>query len=139
MKRFLIFVLFLVACAPQKVTFFTGTDHVDVFVDVADTPEARAHGFMDTGSIPSDSGMLFVFPDNQPRTFWMKNVTVPLDMIFVDNAFTVIEVKSRLPPCTIPLCPVFPSIGPAQYVVETNAGFADAHQITAGSKMTMQI
>src|SRR5690606_18293913 len=52
-------------------------------VELALTPEEQMRGLMFREELADDGGMLFVFPDEQHRAFWMKNTLVPLDMVFI--------------------------------------------------------
>lgn len=137
MKKILLFLglLLLAGCARHVVTFEGAQGSVSIDIEIADDDEERQRGLMFRDTLAPDEGMLFVFPDMQRRTFWMKNVRIPLDMIFIDSNYNVNEVKSDLQPCRKEPCLVYPSEYPAQYVVEVNAGFAAAHNISRGTKM----
>ncbi|MBI4144591.1 DUF192 domain-containing protein [Candidatus Woesearchaeota archaeon] len=137
MKRILLLfgLLLLAGCARHVVTFENAQGSAEIEVEIADSDEELQRGLMFRDTLSSDAGMLFVFPDLKQRTFWMKNVRIPLDMIFVDSNNNVNEVKANLPPCKQEPCLVYPSEYPAQYVVEVNAGFAAAHNIGRGTKM----
>lgn len=89
-------------------------------------------------SLAERHGMLFVFADEQPRSFWMKNMVIPLDMIFIDDDLTVVEVKRDVPPCAEDPCPSYKS-PPAKYVLEINAGLAREHDIDVGSVMSFPV
>lgn len=78
--------------------------------------------------------MLFVFGDSAPRSFWMKNTALPLDIIFIDDNGTVVNVAATTTPYSE--TPI-PSAGPARYVLEVNAGFAAAHGIGPGAKVEL--
>ena len=78
--------------------------------------------------------MLFVFGTSAARTFWMKNTPLPLDIIFIDDAGKVVNVAEHTTPLTT--TPIR-STGPARYVLEVNAGFADRHGIGAGAKVAL--
>ena len=67
--------------------------------------------------------MLFIFDEQSPKTFWMKNTKIPLDMVFLDSNWTVVEIKRDVPPCFEDPCERYTSL-PAQYVLEVNAGAA---------------
>jgi uncharacterized membrane protein (UPF0127 family) len=93
-------------------------------IEIADTVAGREHGLMDRTSMPDDHGMLFVFPDAEPRTFWMKDTLIPLDILFFDSAKRLVTILRNVPPCKADPCPVYPSRAPARYVLELNAGTA---------------
>jgi uncharacterized membrane protein (UPF0127 family) len=93
-------------------------------VEIAATDAEREHGLMDRTSMPPDHGMLFVFPDSQPRTFWMKNTLIPLDMLFFDADRRLVAIQADAQPCRADPCRLYPSNVPARYVLELNAGVA---------------
>ena len=79
------------------------------------------------------SGMLFVFPDEQKRRFWMKNTLMPLDIIFISSNFTIVDIKQNFAPCQTDPCETYTSKEPAQYVLEVNAGFVDRNNVSIGN------
>ena len=93
-------------------------------VEIATTPAQQEHGLMDRTSMPADHGMLFVFADSAPRTFWMKNTLIPLDMLFFDANRRVVAIQADAQPCKADPCQLYPSGVPARYVLELNAGTA---------------
>lgn len=93
-------------------------------VEIAATPTAQEHGLMDRTFMAADHGMLFVFPDAQPRTFWMKNTLIPLDMLFFDASRHLVAIQADAQPCKADPCQLYPSNAPARYVLELNAGAA---------------
>lgn len=75
-------------------------------------------------------GMLFLFDRAEQLSFWMKNTSIPLDMIFITPQMRVLGVIEN----TEPFSTTSRSVpGLAQYVLEVNAGFAQTHGITAGT------
>lgn len=115
--------------APSTAPSVTLQDH-RFTVEVANTPTEQAHGLMDRTAMAADHGMLFVFQDSEPRTFWMKDTLIPLDILFFDDAHRLVTILKDVPPCKADPCPVYPSGKPARYVLELNAGTAtriDAH------------
>ncbi len=54
-------------------------------VEIADNEEEQARGLMFRESMADDRGMLFIFEDDQPRAFWMKNTYIPLDILYFDG------------------------------------------------------
>ena len=119
------------ACSPG-VTL--GGHHFSV--EIAATPAEQAHGLMDRTSMPADHGMLFVFPQAQPLTFWMKDTLIPLDMLFFDEAHRLVTVRADVPPCQADPCPTYASTAPARYVLELNAGTAAKLDLHKGDVIT---
>ena len=70
-----------------------------VFVEVTDDLEESMRGLMFRIHLPWNAGMLFPYSDEEPRTFWMKNTLIPLDMIFIDSSSKIVEIKENVPPC----------------------------------------
>jgi uncharacterized membrane protein (UPF0127 family) len=138
-KIALLVLLLLVSCAPApKVTFYNGEGYINVPVVVADNDDERSNGLMDT-QLASGEGMLFVFKDSRTRVFWMKDMLIPLDIIFLDETMTVIEIKENLPACASEPCATYPTNKPAKYVVEVEAGFAKKHNLFPGVRMTTNV
>lgn len=80
------------------------------------------------------SGMLFVFDKESRYSFWMKNMLFPIDIIWLDKDKKVVAVKERAPVCA-DACEVYHSNRDAQYVIETEAGFIQAHQVKPGDQV----
>lgn len=110
-----------------------GDTLVTLQIEVADTDSSRERGMMGRESFPdATSGMLFVFDDEQPRSFWMANTPLSLDLFFINADSTVVNVAKYAKPYSPD--PV-QSTGPAQFVLETPAGFADTYGVVAGDRM----
>ena len=131
-----VFSLSLVACA--KSGSYVELAGQRYSVEVADNDAAREHGLMDRTEMAADHGMLFVFQDDAPRAFWMKNTKIPLDMLFFDADRRLVSVQHNVPPCTADPCPAYSSGGPARYVLELNGGETQKIGVTAGDEMTIQ-
>ena len=106
-------------------------------IEIAADDASRAHGLMDRTSMEVNHGMLFVFDDDAPRTFWMKNTKIPLDMLFFDADGKLISVQHNVPPCLADPCPGYSSGAPARYVLELNAGQAKELKLTSGDAMAI--
>lgn len=106
-----------------------------VFVEVPDDSEESMRGLMFRIHLPWNAGMLFPYSNEEPRTFWMKNTLIPLDMIFVDSSSKIVEIKENIPPCEQEECPTYPSVQPAQYVLEVNAGFVQEKGVKVGDRL----
>lgn len=105
-------------------------------VEVASSPGEWAHGLMDRASLPQDAGMLFVFDDYAPRSFWMKDTLIPLDMIFIDDNTTIIDIHRNATPLSED--PIISS-GPCRYVLEVNGGFCGAEGIAIGDRIALDL
>lgn len=88
-------------------------------------------GLMFRPSMPENSGMLFIFPDEQIRTFWMKNTLISLDMVFMDSNKKIVGIIYNATPQTLDLRSVDK---PAQYVLEINAGQALMNNLKIGAQ-----
>lgn len=121
-------VIILSACVSQSSSALVSVGNATIAAEIADSPQEWSIGLMNRSSLPEGSGMLFVFPDEQPRSFWMKNTLIPLDIIFVSSNLTVLDVASA-EPCRADPCPIYSSEAPAMYVLEVGAGFAEAHGV----------
>ena len=107
-------------------------------LELALTPEDQAQGLMFRESLPADTGMLFVFPADEPHHFWMKNTMIPLDMIWMDASGRVLFVSANTPPCKADPCPTFGPDGPARQVLEIAGGMAAKEKVTAGATLKLQ-
>ncbi len=104
-------------------------------IEIAQDDASREHGLMDRTQMAADHGMLFVFQDDIPRAFWMKNTKIALDMLFFDADRRLVSVQHNVPPCTADPCPAYSSGAPARYVLELNGGEAQKIGVTAGDRM----
>jgi len=104
-------------------------------VELAETQEKQALGLMFRDSMPDDHGMLFLFPGESRRSFWMKNTKIPLDIFYFDEDLRLVSVSENTPPCRSRRCPSYPSTGPAKYVLELNAGKAAELAVKPGDEM----
>ncbi len=107
---------------------------IGVSVEIADTAEKRQLGLMYRRELPERQGMLFVFPREEPLSFWMKNTPLPLDIIFINTAHTIVSIVAHATPFSEqPL----PSHSPAQFVLEVNGGFCQRHRVAVGDRVEL--
>lgn len=104
-------------------------------IEIAEDDASRAHGLMDRTHMDADHGMLFVFQNDAPRAFWMKNTKIPLDMLYFDADLKLVSVQHNVPPCTADPCPAYSSGAPARYVLELNAGQAEKLGVVSGDAL----
>ncbi|MBW3019376.1 DUF192 domain-containing protein [Candidatus Woesearchaeota archaeon] len=129
MKKWILILLLLTACCP-RISFDNGS----FCVEIADDNKERTVGLMYVDDLPDNKGMFFVFPQELPLSFWMKNTLIPLDLVFLDKDMVVVDVKHNFQPCTEEPCESYLSKVPAKYVLEINAGLAERLRIKEGSK-----
>lgn len=120
-----------------RAVFQTGSLDSTVTLEVADNQTERAKGLMNRESLCSSCGMLFVFPDSEYRVFWMKNTSIPLDIIFISEDREVINIEQAdpQPNTSDENLTRYRSDAPARYVIEVNQGFAEEKGIREGTEV----
>ena len=98
---------------------------------------AKLKGLMSRDSLSKNSGMIFLFSFSGFRVFWMKNVKIPLDIIFINKNLEVImiyeaPVEKRF------FYKKYWSSGFCKYVVECNMGFCKESNIVVGTKISIE-
>jgi uncharacterized membrane protein (UPF0127 family) len=115
-------------------TFLSGNKKLKtITMEIAKTEMSRNQGLMYRKTMPDSCGMLFVFEQLQPLSFWMKNTIMPLDIIFIDDHFKIITIAKNTEPFSEKS---IPAASDGLYVVEVNAGFTDKYHITEGNTIT---
>ncbi len=104
-----------------------------IVVEIAETDAAREQGLMGRASMQQDRGMLFLFDRPEPRSFWMANTPLPLDILFIDANQRIITIHRNTRPFSEDS---LPSSAPAQYVVEVNGGWCDRNGVKEGDAIT---
>ena len=138
--RFLLCMLMLiscVACASGEPSVVLGGERFKV--EIADTQQKQALGLMFRDSMPADEGMIFLFPNEAPRSFWMKNTRIPLDIMYFDKDLKMVSISANTPPCRVSRCPSYPSSKPAMYVLELNAGTASELGVGPGDSLVLDL
>ncbi len=101
-----------------------------VQVELAQTKAERERGLGGRESLPKGQGMLFVFEKDDRYAFWMKNVSFPIDIIWLSNTGSVVYIASNVSPDTYPM--TYVSKDPARYVLEVPAGFVNRYGVQIG-------
>jgi len=97
----------------------------DISAVVVDTPESREKGLSGNPGLKSDEGMLFVFPEDDFHSFWMKDMRFSIDIVWLSADGVVVDIAENVSPSTYPRS--FVSELPARYVLELPAGFVKTH------------
>ncbi|MEH2191270.1 MAG: DUF192 domain-containing protein [Nostoc sp.] len=100
-------------------------------LEVAKTPQQQQMGLMYRPALPDDRGMLFGFASPQSISFWMKNVPVALDMVFLQNG-VVKYIQASAPPCASEPCPTYGPNTPIDKVIELRSGRAAELKLKVG-------
>tara|TARA_Y100000310_G_C20700181_1_gene828985 strand:- start:844 stop:1242 length:399 start_codon:yes stop_codon:yes gene_type:complete len=132
MKYLILLLIFLAACtSTPKVCY----ENSCFEVEVAETLEQQSLGLMFRDSLDQNKGMLFVYESTEPRSFWMQNTFIPLDIIWIDSNFKVTKIQ-RANPCQGP-CEVYTGYG--QYILELNQGTANNLGLEVGEEIKIKI
>jgi uncharacterized membrane protein (UPF0127 family) len=100
-----------------------------ITAELAVTDEERQLGLMHRKKINPDQGMLLVFEQVNFYSIWMKNMKVPLDILWLDREKRIVHIERDVPPCEEDPCPTYTSRLPAIYVLELKAGSVKEHKL----------
>lgn len=102
---------------------------VSLWVMNSESKEAEGMMWLTEKDVKPDQGMIFVFGDESPRSFWMQNTLIPLDIIYITAKGKVLNIAGGKPRDETSL----PSSGPAQYVIELKQGQAAKFGVQPGT------
>jgi uncharacterized membrane protein (UPF0127 family) len=125
--RGLLLLLLLTGCTSKQWSTISVGEH-SIKVEVAANTQTRSRGLMYRKSLPEDRGMLFIYPDELPRSFWMKNTSLPLSIAYANQAGTIVHIADMTPFSTDRV----ESGAPATYALEMNKGWFNQHDVKAG-------
>lgn len=115
-------------------------DHFKIFVDIALTDKQKQDGLSVKNFMNENEGMLFFLGDPTKASFWMKNMHFPIDIIWLDENFSIVHIEDELKPCTMAFyCPSYKPLKESLYVLETIAGFANNHHLNIGDRIDFQL
>ena len=100
-------------------------------VELARTSAQRRQGLMHRERLARNGGMLLVYPRSGDHRIWMKNMRIPLTVLWIDEQFRVLQIQ-RLVPCQAPPCPAFSAPLPARYILELSD---DEHDVKPGDEV----
>jgi len=108
------------------------------YPEVAETAAQKQKGLMGRESLAKNEGMLFVYDKNVRPAFWMKNVRMALDFVWLDDQGVVVDLHQDIPPCG-ETCPSIVSRHPLKYVLEVTAGTAQKSGIEIGDRAVIKL
>lgn len=103
-------------------------------VKLAKTPDQRRVGLTQTPLLKKEEGMLFLYASKGYYSYWMKGMSYPIDILWLDENRKVVTLQEGVPPCVLEDCPLYSSNHPALYVLEISAGAAKNYNISYGSQ-----
>lgn len=105
-------------------------------IEIADDEYQTQTGLMYRHSMPDNQGMLFVFPDQQRRSFYMKNTEFSLDIIYLNSEKKIVSIQKNAKPFDETS---LPSDAASMYVLEVNGGLADSWKLANGDRLEFTI
>jgi uncharacterized membrane protein (UPF0127 family) len=100
--------------------------------ELADTPAARQTGLMYRTFMPTNTGMLFVFPEKAIHCFWMRNTKLPLTIAFIDDDGKIVNLSDMEPETQNNHCPR----GPVRFALEMNQKWFTQRALGTGTVIT---
>ena len=107
-------------------------------IEIAQTLTQRAKGLMFREGLEKNQGMLFVFKTEKKHSFWMKNLSFPLDIIWLDKNKEVVFISSNNQPCDNLKCVAIKPSENAKYVLEINKGIVEEIDLKIGDKLIFE-
>lgn len=101
-------------------------------IEIADDEYQTQTGLMYRHSMPDNEAMLFIFPDEQTRAFYMKNTEFSLDIIYLNSEKEIVNIQKNAMPFDETS---LPSEAASMYVLEVNGGLADKWNLQKGDKI----
>lgn len=135
--------VFIIACNgsggsenTRTVQVTTGNGSYLFNVEIADTPSEREAGLMNRDSLASDAGMFFVWDENVGTSFWMKDTSISLDILFINADLSIVSIAENTTPYSEELITSSESF---RYVLEVNAGFVSSSGAKVGDRVALNI
>jgi len=106
---------------------------------VANTQKTREIGLSETKSLPQNQGMIFLFERPDYYSFWMKNMTIPIDIIYI-NKDEIVTIQSNVQPpkSSIESPIIYTPLTPSDKVLEIQAGLSEKYNFKNGDKINLQ-
>lgn len=112
-------------------------DGQPLLLELADTPASRQQGLMGRRHLASGHGMLFDYPRGARPNIWMKNMHIPLDLLFIDGQGRILQVHADIPPCRQADCPTYPGPADSRFALELPAGSLQRHGLHVGQRLAL--
>lgn len=137
-----IFMLLLAGCGNGSLylTIVSEQGSRDIQVEVAKTDEERRVGLMGREELPDHTGVLFVYGEASKPVMWMKNMLIPIDIVFIGGDGEINHIERSVPPCESEgdgQCDRYSSASPSSWVLELPAGYTMRNGIKRGDKVLL--
>lgn len=109
---------------------------ISLDIEIADDEYERQTGLMHRASLEENQGMLFIFEEESPRSFYMKNTYIPLDILFINAENKIVSFTENAEPTDETS---LPSNAPAKYVLEINGGLIERWGLEIGNEISFSI
>jgi len=110
---------------------------LDLRLEIADTQERRNQGLSNRVSLDENAGMLFVFDQLGQPGFWMKDMHFPLDFIWMNEEYEIVDIDGYVRPESYP--ELFRPVSAVKYVLEVNAGYVERKKIKIGDTLELAL
>jgi hypothetical protein len=131
-------IIFFLKKSPVKYTNVK-IGKTEIKAEIADTLITKTKGLMFRKSLPENEGMLFIFDEEAYHSFWMMNMSFPIDIIWINKEKKVIDITKDAQPCKIICSTIYRPKEKAMYVLEVNANFTDEHGIKIGTSLEFNL
>ena len=127
------FLAVLLACsgATKHPTVDIAVKGHSLTVELADDQVSHQEGLMNRDSLGANRGMLFIYEDKAPRSFWMKNTRIPLSIAFLEDDGTILKIADMRPFDVSST----KSLYPVRYALEVNQGWFEERGIRKGDRV----
>ena len=138
MKKLLVFgfcVLLLASCSIESKRVMLSINGRPLEVEIARTKKQRENGLMFREELGWNEGMIFIFPEEQFLSFWMKDTSIPLSIAFLDEGGVVVGIYDMQPNSLEPIR----SNRKCRFAIEVNRGFFKDAGLTDGDNIDMSM
>lgn len=109
-----------------------------ITVEIANTPQQQQRGLMYREKMAADAGMLFIFDQEQPLNFWMKNTYINLSIAYIGKNKKIVDIQDMKATSAIDTqWPTYPSAKPGMYALEMNQGWFTKNHIKIGDLLVL--
>lgn len=106
-------------------------------LEVVDDQASREKGLMGREALGENEGMIFDFPKGTRPAIWMRNMVISLDLLFLDEQGTIVQIFQRVPPCQAMPCEIYKAEQPLRFVIEVAAGTASRLGLEPGQQIDL--